>query len=215
MSSTRSEPRAAPAGAVVQASRDPLGAALHGAGRVSRWLAWVGGALLLLCAILVSLDVVFRALLKATFFESFELSTYAFAIATSLGMSYALASRAHIRIEAAYILMPVRWRGWLDVVAYAVLAACAAVLLYWCGMAVLGNLQSGARSNSSLAVPLVVPQAVWLLGLAWFALLALLHALYGAWLCLRGQPEAAHQRLGVSSLEDEIRASGAREEVQP
>lgn len=215
MSSTISEPSAASAPVAAPAGQDPLGAALHGAARVSRWLAWLGGALLLLCAILVSLDVVFRAVLKTTFFESFELSTYAFAIATSLGMSYALASRAHIRIEAAYILLPARWRGWLDVVAYAVLAVSAAVLLYWCGTAVLGNYDSGARSNSSLAVPLAIPQGVWLLGLAWFALLALLYAVYGAWLCLRGQPEAAHHRLGVASLEDEIRASGARAEGQP
>lgn len=194
---------------------DALGAALQGTARASRWLAWIGGALLLLCAILVTLDVIFRALLKATFFESFELSTYAFAIATSLGMSYALASRAHIRIEAAYVLMSTRLRGWLDVVAYAVLAVSAAVLLYWCAMTVLGNYESGARSNSSLAVPLAIPQGVWLLGLAWFALLAFFYALYGAWLCLRGRPQDAHQRLGVSSLEEEIRASGAREESRP
>ena len=62
---------------------------------------------------------------------------------------------------------------------------------------------------------LAIPQGVWLLGLAWFALLALFYALYGAWLCLRGRPQDAHHRLGVSSLEDEIRASGAREESRP
>lgn len=194
---------------------DPLGPTLQRAAHVSRWLAWLGGALLLLCAILVSLDVVFRALLKVTYFESFELSTYAFAIATSLGMSYALASRAHIRIEAAYMLLPARVRGWLDVAAYAVLAVCAGVLLYWCGEAVWSNYESGARSNSSLAVPLAIPQGLWLLGLAWFALLAVLYALHGLVLCLRGRAEGAHQKLGVSSLEEEIQASGAREEKQP
>lgn len=209
MNSSPTPSRDAPPGA------DPLGPTLQRAAYVSRCLAWVGGALLLLCAILVSLDVVFRALLKVTFFESFELSTYAFAIATSLGMSYALASRAHIRIEAAYVLLPVRWRGWLDVAAYAALTLCAGVLLYWCGATVLDNYDSGARSNSSLAVPLAIPQGLWLLGLAWFALLALLYALHGLLLCLRGRPDAAHQKLGVSSLEEEIQASGAREEKQP
>ena len=92
-------------------------ALLEAGARVSRWLAWVGGAMLLLSAALVSLDVIFRSLWKVSYFESFELSTYAFAIATALGMSYALASKAHIRIELLYVLLPQRARAWLDVLA--------------------------------------------------------------------------------------------------
>jgi len=190
---------------------DALGAALQGAARVSRWLAWIGGALLLLSALLVSLDVVFRAALKVTYFESFELSTYAFAIATALGMSFALVSRAHIRIEVAYMMLPPRARGWFDVIAYAMLAVCAGVVLYWSSMTVLGNLESGARSNSSLAIPLAIPQGIWLVGLAWFALLALLYTVYGLVKCLRGQADVAHRRLGVASVEEEIEASMGRE----
>lgn len=210
MSSAPSTVRAA-SGA---ARPDALGGALQGASRVSRWLAWIGGAMLLLCAILVSLDVVVRAALKATYFESFELSTYAFAIATALGMSYALVSRAHIRIEVVYTLLAPRKRGWLDTVAYVVLALCALVLLYWCAQVVISNYQSGARSNSSLAVPLAIPQAIWLVGLAWFAVLAVLYALYGLAKCVRGRPEEAYRRLGVASLEEEIEASVSRE-AQP
>ncbi|MBO9512713.1 MAG: TRAP transporter small permease [Variovorax sp.] len=202
-------------GALRETDVGGLGAALRGAARISRWLAWLGGALLLLCAILVSLDVVFRAVLKVTVFESFELSTYAFAIATALGMSYALASRAHIRIEVVYQTFPVHWRGWLDVFAYAALTLSAGVLLFWCGAMVLGNYDSGARSNSSLSVPLAVPQAVWLLGLAWFAALALLYALYGLRNCLRGRADLAHRRLGVAALEEEIDANVSRGESQP
>ena len=186
---------------------------LDHAGRVSRWLAWIGGAMLLLSAVLVSLDVIFRNLMRVTYFESFELSTYAFAIATALGMSYALVSRAHIRIEVVYVLFGVRARAWLDVVAYAALAACAGTLLYWCGQTVLGNLESGARSNSSLALPLAIPQGIWLVGLAWFALLALLYTVYGLWKCLAGDAEAVQRRLGVASLEEEIDASVARGEA--
>jgi hypothetical protein len=88
-------------------------------------------------------------------------------------------------------------------------------MLYWCGIAVLGNYESGARSNSSLAVPLAIPQGLWILGLAWFAVLAILYALHGLLMCLRGRSDTAHQKLGVSSLEEEIQASGARKEKQP
>lgn len=188
-----------------------LGSALSGASKVSRWLAWLGGAMMLLCALLVSLDVVFRAAFKVTYFESFELSTYAFAIATAMGMSYALVSRAHIRIEVLYMLLKPRLRGWVDLFAYVVLAVCAVVLFYWSAQLVLGNYDSGARSNSSLAMPLVIPQGIWLVGLAWFALLSVLYALYGLIMCLRGRSDLAHAKLGVASLEEEIQASGARE----
>lgn len=187
-----------------------LGAALQGAARVSRWLARIGGAMMLVCAILVSLDVVVRAAFKVTYFESFELSTYAFAIATALGLSYALVSRAHIRIEVLYMLLPARRRGWVDLFAYVVLSVCALTLLYWSAQLVLGNYQSGARSNSSLSLPLVIPQGIWLIGLAWFALLSVLYALLGLRLCLRGQPEQAHKKLGVASLEEEIEANVSR-----
>jgi TRAP-type C4-dicarboxylate transport system permease small subunit len=210
-----SDPEAPSPAAGAHAPGDALDSALKGAAHVSRWLAWIGGAMLLLCAVLVSLDVVFRAALKATYFESFELSSYAFAIATAMGMSYALVSRAHIRIEVLYTLLRPRWRGWLDVVAYALLALCALVLLYWAGHVALGNWQSGARSNSSLAVPLAIPQGLWLIGLAWFALLAVLYTLYGLVKCVLGRSEEAHRRLGVASLEEEIEASGSRGEQQP
>lgn len=176
---------------------------------VSRGLAWLGGAMLLASAVLISLDVVVRALFKLTVFESFELSTYAFAVSTALGMSYALVTRAHIRIEVLYLALPVRLRGWLDVMAYAGLALCMAVLLHWCAQLVLSNWASGARSNSSLAIRLAYPQGLWLLGLAWFALLALLLAVAGLWSCLRGRPDQAHERLGVASLKEEIDASTA------
>lgn len=184
-------------------------ALLEAGARVSRWLAWLGGAMLLLSAALVSLDVIFRSLWKVSYFESFELSTYAFAIATALGLSYALVSKAHIRIEVLYVLLPLRARAWLDVVAYGGLAVVAGALMYYCGLTVWGNLQSGARSNSSLSLPLAIPQGLWLLGLAWFALLSLGYAVFGLWQVLRGRHELVQQRLGVAALQDEIKASVA------
>jgi TRAP-type C4-dicarboxylate transport system permease small subunit len=175
--------------------------------RVSRVFAWAGGALLLCSAALISLDVIFRSLFKVTLFESFELSTYAFAIATAFGLSYALFSRAHIRIEVAYNLLPVTARAVLDMLAYLVLAGVACVLVYWCAMAVLSNAQSGARSNSALAVPLVVPQGLWLAGLAWFAVVAVLSAVVGVWTLLRQGAQPANRLLGVASLQEEIEAN--------
>lgn len=177
----------------------------------SRWLAWLGGAGLLLSAGLISLDVVFRALWSVTYFESFEISTYAFAVAVAMGMSYAMVTRAHIRIEVLYSALPEKWRPWLDVWAYIGLSVVSVTLLYWCAQTVIGNWQTGARSNSSLALPLVWPQALWLLGLAWLAVLSTLYAMYGLGRCLTGRPQDAHAKLGVASLEEEIEAGTGKE----
>lgn len=179
----------------------------------SRWLAWIGGTALLLSAGLISLDVIFRATLKVNYFESFELSTYAFAIATAMGMSYALVSKAHIRIELLYVKLPIRWRAWLDVWSYAGMALVSGVLLYWCGLTVWGNFESGARSNSSLAIPLAIPQGIWLIGIAWLALVAVVYALFGLVRTLTGRAEETHQVLGMASLEEEIEAGMGKESV--
>ncbi|MBU2407446.1 MAG: TRAP transporter small permease [Gammaproteobacteria bacterium] len=174
---------------------------------VSRVFAWAGGFVLLCSAVLIALDVVFRALLKVTVFESFELSTYAFAISMTFGLAYALASRAHIRIEVVYNLLPVRARAWLDLFAYAVLAATSGVLLYWCSVTVLANAQSGARSNSALSVPLIFPQGAWLAGLAWFTIVAVCFSVAGIWTLARRGSQQTTALLGVATLQEEIDAS--------
>jgi TRAP-type C4-dicarboxylate transport system permease small subunit len=188
-----------------------LGILIQRCSKVSVWLAWIGGAMLLACAVLVSLDVIVRSIWKVTLFESFELSTYAFAISVSMGMSYALVSKAHIRIEVVYMLLPAKLRGWLDTFSYAGLALVCVAFAYWCGSTVLDNFETGARSNSTLAVPLVLPQTIWLIGLIWFALLSVVFACYGIWKCVSGNAEQAHQKLGMASLEDEINTSTVQE----
>lgn len=174
---------------------------------LSKLFAWAGGAVLLCSAALISLDVVFRALFKTTIFESFELSTYAFAIATAFGMAYALSTKAHIRIEVVYNALSLRLRAWLDVLSYAVLSMAAGVLLYWCAVTVLANAQSGARSNSALSVPLAIPQGLWLAGLAWFAMVAVIGTVAGLWTLTRHGAQATTSLLGVASLQEEIEAS--------
>ena len=180
----------------------------------SRWLAWSGGLALLLSAGLISLDVIFRAIWKVNYFESFELSTYAFAIATAMGMAYALVSKAHIRIELVYIKLSPKWRALLDVWAYVGFAIVSLVLFYWCAQTVIGNMESGARSNTSLAIPLAIPQGLWLLGLAWLALISSLFAIFGLIKVMTGRHEEANARLGMATLQEEIEAGTGKENQQ-
>lgn len=172
--------------------------------RVSRIFARIGGALILVSAILVSLDVVFRNTLRLTWFESYELSTYAFAISTAFGFAWALLSKAHIRIEVIYSLLPRRGRAWLDALALGVLAATLSVAIYWCTNSVWSNVEMGARSSTSLAVPLAIPQGLWLLGLAWFLVCAVFAAVAALGGVLAGRHDDVVRAFGVSTVDEEV-----------
>lgn len=174
---------------------------------ISRWLARLGGVLILLCAFLVTLDVIFRNLLSLSVFESFELSTYGIALATSFGMAWALVTRAHIRIEVLYVALPARGRSYLDVCALAMLVVFTGMLVYYGGLVVLDSWSLGARSNTSLHVPMAIPQGLWLAGLVWFALCALILLVVALFAVIRGKHESVQNLFGIASVSDEVEAS--------
>ncbi|MGD9944579.1 MAG: TRAP transporter small permease subunit [Burkholderiaceae bacterium] len=175
--------------------------------RISRMFARAGGLLILACAVLVSLDVLFRNLFSLTVFESFELTGYAVAAATTFGFAWALVSRAHIRIEVLYNALPLKPRGLLDVLSLGTLAAIALSLAYWAGQVAWDSYATGARSSSTLAVPMAWPQGLWFLGVLWFAFCAatlFAVALFGVCSARFKDVEAL---FGVASIEDEIEMS--------
>lgn len=174
---------------------------------VSRILAWIAGFLILLSAVLVSVDVLTRSIFKLTFMSSFELSSYAFAAAVTLGLSYTLILRSHIRIEVVYVLLKPRLRIVLDFLAIITLAITASVFTWHAMQTVWYSWSINAHSNTPLAVPMVVPQGIWLVGLAWFAITTI-------WLFFRalghlsnGRWKLVSEEIGVLALEDEIEQS--------
>lgn len=174
---------------------------------VSRFLARLGGALILLCAFLVSLDVVFRNVFKLAIFESYELTGYGIALATAFGLSWALVTKAHIRIEVLYNMLGTKPRACLDICALAALSVVAAVLVYYGALVVLDNWELDARSNSTLHVPLAIPQGLWLLGLAWFAVCAAVLLLVAVNAVVRGRHREVQEMFGIATVSEEVEAS--------
>lgn len=171
---------------------------------VSQVLAWVAGLLILVSALIVSIDVITRAVLRLTFLQSFELSSYAFAAAVTLGLAYTLVSRAHIRIEVVYVLLKPPLRVALDLVAIVTLAATAIAFAWFAAQTVLYTYDINAHSNTTLAVPLVVPQAFWLAGLVWFAITAIWLTVASVRHLLKGQPDRVSREIGVLALQEEL-----------
>jgi TRAP-type C4-dicarboxylate transport system permease small subunit len=183
--------------------------AMTGVRRFAQWGLWFGGALILLAAVLIGIDVLMRKFLDRSIGGADELAGYALAIGTAWGLGAALLDRAHIRIDSLYVFFPQKIRLALDVAALVLLVGFFA-LMAWHGLGVVSqSWTSGSRSQSALETPTVIPQTLWIVGLTAFVVigvLLLLHALrMAASGDLRGVAKAISTRSAEEEVEDEIR----------
>ena len=184
-------------------SADPL---LRLAYRIARAGVWFGGALLIAAAVLVGIEVVIRKAFSLSIGGADELSGYALAISTSWALAFALLERAHIRIDSLYIHLPVRWCALLDILGLALLIAFFA-LVTWYGFGVFATSYTlDAESLSPLSTPLVVPQALWVLGLVMFLAIAVLLLIRALGALATGDLATVRRLVGSRTLREEVAA---------
>ena len=177
--------------------------------RLSRYLAWASGGAILFCAVLVTLDVFARNVFNDNLFESFEITIYLYAVTVAFSFSFALTTKTHIRIDVVYARFPKIGRAILDLIALAMLTLLSVILAFYAwsltiesyGLPGPGNW--GAVSVSDLAVPLVLPQSVWALGLTWFAFVCVIYMLRGLYSFGRGDLAAVTALIGLEQREGE------------
>jgi TRAP-type C4-dicarboxylate transport system permease small subunit len=177
---------------------------MNGVRRFTHWGLWFGGALILLAAVLIGIDVLMRKFLTASIGGADELAGYALAIGTAWGLGAALIDRAHIRIDSLYVLFPRKLRLLLDLAALVLFVAFFA-LMTWHGLGVVSqSWTSGSRSQSALETPTVIPQALWIVGLLGFVVVGVLLLLYAVRLIVRGDLPGAARTIGTRSAEEEV-----------
>lgn len=197
-------------------------AMMAGVRRAARWGLWFGGALILLAAVLIAIDVVLRKFANRSIGGADELAGYALAIGTAWALGAALVDRAHIRIDSLYVMFPMPLRLALDVAALLLIVGFFG-LVAWHGLGVVEqSWVSGSRSQSALETPTVIPQLLWILGLFGFVIVGALLLLHAATLMVRGALGEAARAISTRSaeeeVEDEIRdltERRAREENRP
>lgn len=138
--------------------------------RISRAAVWVGGAGLLICAIMVTGDVILRKLLSVTMSGSDEISGYVFAFATTWAYSYCLLHRSNVRIDAVYNLLPNWMKAVLDLLGLILLLIYMTHLTDKSIDVFVTSWHRDSVSITTLATPLWVPQLLWVSGLCWFVL---------------------------------------------
>ena len=184
---------------------DPL---LQYSRRVCRWGAWFGGFLLIVSSLLITVEIVLRKVFNSSTGGADELTGYALAAASAWAFGFAVLERAHIRITSLYILFP-RWgQAILDVVAVASLLLFFGLVLYFGAVMFLETVRIGSHSRTGLSIPLVIPQSIWLAGLALtVAVTALLLARVVLALIVRdiqSVRELAATKSGAEELEEEL-----------
>ena len=173
-------------------------------GHVSRVAAWIGAAMLIAAAAIVSAEVLLRKGFTFVFTGSDEIASYLFAMGTALSMSFVLVTKGHVRIDALYGTLGPRVRAVLDVVALLVLAIFVAALVERAIDVTMTSWAESIRSNTPLRVPLAWPQTVWLAGILLFAAVLAVALLRSTFALLRGDYAAVRETAGAASQDEEI-----------
>lgn len=186
-----------------------LDRALAAADWLSLRAVWAGGALLLLAAFTVSVDVLLRKLFTVSLGGADELSGYAFAIGTAWAFAFALLRRANVRVDALYQHLPLKACALLDILALLALGAFVATLAYYGWQVLETSWSLSAKSNSALKVPMWIPQALWFAGLALFVSTLVLLLARSLAALVAGDWNAIHALVGARSVREDAEDEAA------
>lgn len=170
---------------------------------LSRIAVWAGGALTLASVALITTEVLSRRFLGLSLGGSDELSGYAFAIGITWALAFTALERANVRIDVLYQYLPVRLSALLDWLSLVALGVFAVYLSWYAGQVALTSWNMGSAANTPLGTPLWIPQALWVLGLAWFLLVLALMLVRASVALVTGDVAALKQVAGVKSAAEE------------
>jgi TRAP-type C4-dicarboxylate transport system permease small subunit len=169
-------------------------ATLH---RINRGVALVIGAVLLICAGVVLIDIILRQI-GSSFGGTDEISGYVMAIATSWGMAFTMLELGHVRIDLLRTrVKKVAGRVLFDLGSLLILAGTVSIIAFQCWPVVEGSLRNGSRANTVLETPLWMVQVPWFAGWVWFALMAWAALFCAIILAAQGKFGAAEAAIGT------------------
>jgi len=171
----------------------------------ARWAAILGGFALMICAFMVTADVLSRKFLGVTMRGSDEITGYVFAGVTTWAYAHCLFTRSNIRIDVAYLKVGKRVRGTMDIVGLGLLSTYIFVLSRSAWDVLHVSWSYNYTSTTPLAVPLWVPQSVWFGGLAFMMLCCLVLMAASLRHLIAGRWQALSALIGVRSVEQDIK----------
>ncbi|MCS2610699.1 TRAP transporter small permease subunit [Halomonas dongshanensis] len=172
----------------------------------ARVMGIVFGTLMLLLAVLITIETLIRKFFSLSFGGIDELGGYAIAVAAPLAFGVAMIEQSHIRINLLHMRLPTAVKAVLNALAALSLGLLAAFLLYFTAHTVLETHDYRSIAQTPWATPLIYPQAVWLVAMSIFAVSAAVLSLKALLLLIKRDWPALNQRFGPASASEELEA---------
>jgi len=170
----------------------------------ARFAAIAGGLALMLCAFMVTFDVLARKIFGVTMRGSDEITGYVFAAVTTWSYAHCLFTRSNIRIDVGYLRASVRLRAVLDIVGLCLLTTYIFVLARSAFEVLHVSWSYNYTSTTPLAVSMWIPQAFWVGGLAFMLLCCVFLILVSLKHLFAGRWSDVNALIGVRSIEQDI-----------
>jgi TRAP-type C4-dicarboxylate transport system permease small subunit len=178
---------------------------------LSRWLGKgidilviLSGWWLIAFSLASCFEMVSRKLFQYSLQGIDEIGGYTLAVTSAIGFSYTLITRGHTRIDFLVSKMPVPARAALNFLAMLTLALLAAFALYRGWDVLSESIEFQSTATTPLQTPLWIPQVIWFIGYAMFALISVYLASHCGWLLLQGRNTELNKLYGPQTLEEEI-----------
>jgi TRAP-type C4-dicarboxylate transport system permease small subunit len=171
---------------------------------MSRVAAWAGGAALMLCAVMITGDVLCRKFFGISIGGSDEITGYVFAGATTWAYAYCLLHRANIRIDALYNRFPRPMRAAIDVISVLLLLIFVAILTDHAYSTLSESIANNATSITPLTTPMWIPQTFWVIGWVFFLVTLVFVLIHLVKALLSRDLDAIGRIAGLRSVEEEI-----------
>lgn len=172
----------------------------------ARILSVLFGAMMLVLALLITVETLIRKLFSLSLGGVDELGGYAIAIAAPLAFCVAMVEQAHIRINLLHMRLPAFTQAILNALAVLSLALLAGFLLYFTVLTVLDTRLYRSIAQTPWATPLIYPQTLWLVAMTAFALPAVVLSVQVLRLAVQRDWSALNRRFGPSSAREELEA---------
>jgi TRAP-type mannitol/chloroaromatic compound transport system permease small subunit len=171
--------------------------------RLGRLMGCAAGWLFVVCAFFITADVLGRKFLGVSSKATVEVTGYMLAFGIAWGLTDALTTRAHIRVDVLLTRLPVRLRAYMHALALVFLVVLN-FFFVWRGWAVVEeSWMFGARDSSALTIPLIIPQGLWAAGMTIFLLLSVAMLVEIVVLLVAGQRERVDRLLGPRTIQEE------------
>lgn len=199
---------------------DPIGhfldRVIDGLDRVSRYAAWIGGALFVFCSVLIGVEVVLRKVFTVSLQGADEISYYILAVGTTWGLAFTFLRKAHIRVDVVHSRLATPLKVALDVLSLVFMAAFGLVMSNSAYVLLLRSIRRRATAATALQTPLWIPQGLWFAGIVFFTAVVVLVLVRVLWALLRERNVRRAQELaGMLTVEEEIEEVGVGAPAHP